>query len=677
MQTTTYLWIALAILLAGGLAYFHYYYRASWQGRSRLLLTILRAFAWLGLFMLLINPRITRTSYTISKAELLILSDNSRSMQLHTDADSLDFLKDRLLTDERIRERFAVSSYQFGRDLEAADSLDLSAAYTDLSQALASLNTIHKGSNAAVILLSDGNQTFGQDYEFYASRQAFPVYPVVVGDTARYEDLRISRVNVNPYAFLDNEYPVEVQLNYDGNSSPTQWLEVRVDGSLQQRKRVSFSKSESSAFVSFLLKASEIGLKELALRITPLSNEKNTANNSWETAIEVVDEKTEVALISEVVHPDLGALKKSIESNRQRTVSVYSPDADPSDFENSNLFILYNPSTSFSKIYTYLDERKPPLFTIAGMGSDWNFLNRVQNSFAKEEMGGLEEIEPVLNPAFSKFDISAYSLRAYPPLKAEFGEILITKPTESLVSQRVRGVEIEEPLLATIENAGRREVALFASDIWKWRVHSYKEEGDFRKFDALVSSLLRYLGSDENRERLTLEYQKVFAGNREAAVKASLFDETFIFDRGGQLSIQVQQAGGEFNREYPMVLKDGYYEADISALPAGSYDFVVEASGENLKEEGRFRILDFDVEQQILSSNYRKLGRLAANSDGRLYYPDQLDSLTEQLIKERTFTPTRKSAQNIVSLIDFKWLLLIIALALTAEWFIRKYNGLN
>ena len=39
-------------------------------------------------------------------------------------------------------------------------------------------------------------------------------------------------------------------------------------------------------------------------------------------AVEVIDQKTNVAIVSDIIHPDMGALKKAIESNEQRTASI-------------------------------------------------------------------------------------------------------------------------------------------------------------------------------------------------------------------------------------------------------------------------------------------------------------------------------------------------------------------
>ena len=87
-------------------------------------------------------------------------------------------------------------------------------------------------------------------------------------------------------------------------------------------------------------------------------------------------------------------------------------------------------------------------------------------------------------------------------------------------------------------------------------------------------------------------------------------------------------------------------------------------------------ILDFDIEKQFLSTNYEKLQRLAQNTGGSLFYPNQNQDLIQDLLGDDRFLPTRKNKQNVVSLIDFGLLLGLMVIALAAEWFLRKYNGL-
>jgi hypothetical protein len=70
------------------------------------------------------------------------------------------------------------------------------------------------------------------------------------------------------------------------------------------------------------------------------------------------------------------------------------------------------------------------------------------------------------------------------------------------------------------------------------------------------------------------------------------------------------------------------------------------------------------------------LSLLALNSGGKLYYQDQFDTLKTELLENPRFQTIEKVRTNLISLIDWRWLLGLIVLSLTLEWLLRKYRGM-
>jgi len=132
----------------------------------------------------------------------------------------------------------------------------------------------------------------------------------------------------------------------------------------------------------------------------------------------------------------------------------------------------------------------------------------------------------------------------------------------------------------------------------------------------------------------------------------------------------------EYERQAPMLFKGSYFEYDLDNLNAGTYEFTVRETGENLSKSGTFRIIEFKPEDQRYSSNYKKMLNLSTNSGGKLYFPNEIDNLVSDLLSSKDDLPIQKSKQNIISLIDFRILLGLIIFCLAMEWFLRKYNGL-
>ncbi|TDQ31448.1 VWA domain-containing protein [Zeaxanthinibacter enoshimensis] len=677
MQTGTLVLIILALLLALVLAWFQYgKLRANLGNTLSWILATLRFITISIILLLLINPQMIRNTYQESRQNLVLLRDNSSSLADSAAAEQLQHSYELITADREIQQRFNIHEFTFGTELSATDTLNFSESATNIHAALQGVIELFRKQETAVVLFSDGNQTLGTDYEFPPEKDRFPVYTVAVGDTTQYADVSVDQVNVNQFSFLNNQYPVEAFVSYSGDSPVRTTLTLLVDDVPVHRVNLDLDPSVNSYSYRHLLTADKVGFKNISFVLSALPNERNQVNNRRKVVLEVVDERTEIALISERMHPDLGALIKVIESNEQRSVSFLGPDTDPLLLEEKDLLILYQPTSRFNRLYEWMKNKNPNRMTISGPNTDWDFLNNAQDNFQKEVLDETENAVPILNPGFEKFDISDFEIRNYPPLDVNLGDILITKPHEVLLGQQIRGIEIEEPLLAVITNDQAREAVLFGEHIWKWRMQDYRNNNSFENFDQFFNKILRYLSDTASRERLSLDYKNLFEGNSRAMVRASFFDETYIFDTGAELSLRIRRSGEESYTEMPMLLKGSYFEADLSNLQAGDYEFTVAVRGYPNSKSGRFTILDYEVEDQLVSTNYKKLQRLSQRTGGGLYFPAQTDSLLRVLQEDPGLSPVLESKQNVVSLIEFAWLLAILALSLAAEWFIRKYNGL-
>jgi hypothetical protein len=676
MDFSTVLLIILAAITALTVVFYQYFYKNPRKGSLKFVLAALRFITLFCALLLLINPKFINRDYYLEKANLIVLVDDSSSMEDAQTASPISELVNQLAANEDLNERFSIHQYAFATNVQATDSLNFNQQNTDISNALSTVDEIFVNGTNAVVLFSDGNQTLGRDYEYINLGTNLSVNPVVVGDTTAYEDISVGLVNTNTYAFLRNQFPVEATILYRGSHPVSKTVSIRLDGTRVHQQRLNFDASKNSQTLNTLIEAQSVGVKTLKIEVEALENEKNRVNNSKETAIEVIDEKTNVVIVSDILHPDIGALKKSIDANQQRSVSIIKPNVSTTDLEDADILILYQPTRNFRGVYDYVANSGKSIFTITGSKTDWNFLNRTQQSFAKESVNQSEDILPRLNNAFGIFGLGNFNVDDFPPLQGNLGNIDLLKNGETLLSQQIKGVDLNQPLFAVLSQGKQREAALFGENIWKWRAQTYRNTESFSDFDELMGNLMVYLGSSDQRSRLELEFDLVYDNASMARIRTSYFDESYQFDPSANISIAIENKNNNFNRESPMLLKGNFYEVDLSDLEAGEYQFTVTVSGENLKRSGSFKILDFNPEKQLISSNHNKLQRLAEKTNGQLYYPDTLDELVNQLSTSQRYLPVQKSRQNVVSLIDFRILLGLIVLTLAAEWFIRKYNGL-
>lgn len=674
MHINTVFFIVVAAILSVVVVYFQYYFRGKHKGRLRILLSVLRYIGIFGILLLLINPKFSKVNYILQKPNLALLIDNSSSIQ-----DSGKKVKDivsALINHPELSDRFDITSYQFGKSLRPLDSLSFLDVQTNIQQPLATLADVYARKNMAVVLISDGNQNIGRDYTFSNKVNSPPIYTITVGDTTAYEDLSIGPINTNKYAFLNNKYPLETYVSYQGQGTVKAKVAVKVNGASVYSETIGLSRGNNLKNIKTLVTASKIGVKSISVTVQPVPTERNITNNTRITSVEVIDEKTTVALVSDITHPDLGTLKKSIESNEQRQVVILKPSAGLEAFEQADLFILYQPNTGFRKVFKFLEQKRSNVLIISGVHTDFNFLNGIQEDFKIENGYPQQEFFGNLNSGFSKYDITDFDVSDFPPLESDAGPVTFNQTNETLLGISIKGVDMKSPLLTVYGKNTIKKGLLIGEGLWKWRVQSFRNTGDFSNMDTFLGKLIRYLSTNITKNRLNITYSFNYEGSNTAFISATYFDATYVFDSNALIDISVRNKETMAVNMMPMVLKNAYFEADLTNLAPGDYEFSVEVKDENYKETGAFTISNFDLEKQFVSSNYKKMQKLAQSSGGMHTFSSNFEQIATELISSKAFVPTQKSIENSVSLIDFKILLGLIVMAFSLEWFIRKYNGL-
>ncbi len=675
MNTETILYIALALVIAIALAGYQYLV-GSQRSRLNFLLSVLRALTYFLIGLLLINPKFEQSTIFNEKPDLLVAIDNSESIsQLGQSDVPAGFLQSIRNSDE-LNNRFNISYFKFGEKLSTLDSLSFDEGQSDINSVFKGLKQVYQEGVAPLIILTDGNQTFGNDYEYGSRQYKHAVFPVVLGDTAKYSDLRIDQLNVNKYAFLKNRFPVEVFVSYSGDDDVRSRLIISSGSTVVYSTELSFSRTNTSQSVNLTLAANKVGVLSYNLTILPLDNEKNTVNNTKPFAVEVIDQKTNVALVSSFSHPDLGALKKSVSSNEQRRVEILSPDEAVRKLDEFQLIILYQPDSGFRPLIQVLEESKSNMFLIAGTQTDWRLLNAMQSRYEQEITGQAEDFQPSLNPNYNNFIVEDLNFASFPPLRSEFGEFSINMPYETLLYKAINGNVIDEPLMLTLENQGRREAVILGENLWKWRSQSYLNSDSFEAFDNFIGKIVQFLASDRQRRRLTLNYESFYNGNSEIIISAQYFNKNYEFDNKARLEIILRNKENDQTQTIPFIIRQNNYQVDLSGLSPGEYSFTVRTANGEASQSGALTILDYNVEQQFLNADLEKLDAVARSSEGSLFYSSETDRLISSLLADSRFATIQKSIKKVVPLIDFKILLFLLALSLAAEWFIRKYNGL-
>lgn len=675
MQTQTLIYIIISGIIALLLALFQYLYNTK-RNRLHLFFGLLRFISYFSLLLLLVNPKIYKKSIQNIKPDLVVATDNSSSIKyLGYDNKVLSFLQ-AIEQNAKLNDKFSIDYYSFSSNWKSMDTMDFKGNRTNIGKVLNRINQVYKNSEPATLLISDGNQTYGQDYLYTSKNLNQIVFPVIIGDTTSYNDIRIEQLNVNRYAFLKNKFPVEVFLAYDGDGSINTVFQVSLGKSIVYNKPISFSKDNNSVKLDFTLPANSVGLKTFKAKVDPLDSEKNIINNERNFAVDVINQKTNIAVISDLVHPDLGLFKKSIEANEQRTVSILTPKEYLLKSADFQLVILYQPNSSFKSVFKRIDQIGCNVFLISGTYTDWDFLNNVQNYFKKKVSNLNEDFQTTMNINYSTFQIEDIDFESFPPLKSNFDPVEFSVNQETLLFKSINNINTEDPLLCTFEVDGRRYVFLLGEDIWKWRAQSFLNEQSFDKFDEFMGKLIQYLSTNLNKSRLNVTFEQVYNSNDDIVISAQFFNKNFELDNRANLSIVLTNKVNGEQVTFPFVFSNDQYQVNLGSLPASDYDFLVKVENESLSKKGYFKILEYSVEQQFINANVTKLQQVATNTSGKIYYIDNVNQLLEDLLNDERFQTVQVSHKNSVPLIDFRWLLGLIAISLATEWFLRKFNGL-
>ena len=674
MTTSTILLILLSVIISGVVAFYQYLFKVDNQNKTNWLLAFLRFISVFSLLLLIINPVVSRKIVETNKIPLAIVADNSRSItELKATTDALKLIET-LNSNSALKEKFEIQNYTFDETFIAGKPLDFKGNQSNIHEVAVNLKQLNKNAFYPVVLITDGNQTIGNDY-VYGFHESTTVFPVVLGDTTTTFDLKINQLNANKYSFLKNKFPVEVFLQYNGNKSVSAAFSIEKNGKKITSQTVNFDAKNKVQSVQILLEADRVGLQKYKAVLSSSVKEKNSYNNTKNFAVEVLDQKKEIAIISDVSHPDLGAIKRAIESNAQRKVTIIKPN-EINGLKKYNVLILYQPNASFRKVFEANKNLKINTFIVTGMATDYTLLNQMQSDLVFKLTNKKEDFTASFVSDFNLFAQTDIQFSQFPPLENPFGKITEKGSVNTLLKAKVNGIEVGNPILTFSEKGTSRNAYLLGENSWKWRMESFVLNQSYEKYDLFIDKIIQYLSTNSVKKSLLVEHESFYNSGETIEIFAQYFNKSYELEENANLSITLTNKNTKSTKNYNFSKANNGYQAIFDGLSPGNYSFQVKETTSNASYNGTFEVLDFDVEKQFVNPDVSKLQQLANQNNGVIIYPNQIDKLLQKLLQKDTYLPVEKTIIKNSPLIDSLWLLVIIVVSLTIEWFTRKYNGL-
>lgn len=611
------------------------------------------------LAFLLLSPLVKSFNNTTENPIVIIAQDVSESI-----ADSTFELLSNLsnqLTD------FDVHKFSFSEDVETGFQTSNIGVKTDYSSLFSDLENRFSNRNVAgIILASDGCYNSGNNPIF--RHFDFPIYSIALGDTSVKQDVLVRKVTNNDIAFLGNIFPLEVAVSAVKLKGKKSKLSVWNKGIELYTEQILFDSNDDYKIINMKLEAKDIGLQAYKIVLSEVKGEKNIENNIFTSYIDVIDSRYNVLILKDKSQPDLASYISAIEKNKNYKIEINTID-EVNDFNKYQLVVL----SGVSQIPSSLIDKNIPLLLFGSLNfsSDLSSVKFVQK-------GSIEEIRVVQNELFSKFTFSPELLNLIkdaPPLYGVFGKYELNVNIDVVLKKKIGAIITESPLLF-IEEIENRKVAFFTAEgWWKWKLYDYSINENNDAFNELFSKLTQYLLLQEDKSKFRIYYEKQVAEHTNILFDANLYNESYELINNKEIALEIKnESGEEFDFQFSKV-NQGYF-LDIGILENGHYSFVAKVVGSSVVKSGVFDVKKLQLEQMNLVANHGLLFKISELSNGKLFYRNEIDLLTEELNKSSKNQKLIHSKEKLTSLINIPLILLSLLLLISTEWFVRKYNGL-
>ena len=115
---------------------------------------------------MIFNISFEQNSYSKIKPKLVVLLDNSQSISFLNKDNELKEILNAVKGNDILNNKYDIEYFTFDDDIKPLDSMTFSATQTNISRSINSVNSLFKNEISPIILVSDGNQTFGESYSY-------------------------------------------------------------------------------------------------------------------------------------------------------------------------------------------------------------------------------------------------------------------------------------------------------------------------------------------------------------------------------------------------------------------------------------------------------------------------------------------------------------------------------
>lgn len=684
-------WFILFCIICGGVyAGFLYFRDKKLKELSKRLIQLLATIRFLAVFFiafLLLEPLFESNKTTEEKPIIVFAQDNSESVLFNKDSLFIknEYTRDLKQIAHQLKENYEVIFYQFGSNLKQGDSLSYTEKETDISNTIKQINETYYNRNlGAIILGTDGIYNKGANPIHPAkSLKNIPVYTIPLGDTTPVKDVLVEQVINNRLAYKGNDFPVDVVVKAIDFKDKRTTVKVLKNDIILGQKEVNFKDKNAIEIISFQLEATNVGLQKYTVSVSPLSGEYTVQNNTKSFHIDVLESKQKILVLANSPHPDISAIKRSIETNKNYEATVKFIEDFDGKIEKYNLAILHNlPSTTnyANTIIKKLENKKKPILFVLGSQTFYRKFNELKKGITINYSNNFSDAQAIINSNFSAYKYSNHlqqSITQFPPVKVPFSQKFnIANSAEVFAYQKIGLTKTTYPLIVFNKKEGVKTGFLIGEGFFRWKYFDYLENENNKAFNELITQMIQYLAAKEDKSFFRVYSENDFKENLPVFIEAEVYNKSYELDNSAEVSIVIKnEEGKDFLFNFSKTTNR--YELKAGILPPGNYSYVAKTTidGKGYQETGEFSVTELKVEQTNLVANHNLLFNISDITGGKMYSPDKLQELKKDVLNRDDLVNIIYSKKEVDDFINLKYLFFIILLLLGLEWFLRKRNG--
>ncbi|MFA6923819.1 MAG: hypothetical protein WC223_06135 [Bacteroidales bacterium] len=635
---------------------------------------------------LLLNPLIKTIFRNIEKPIVVVAQDNSESIIIGKDSSFYKTEYTRNLNDfiNKLSDKYQVKTFSFGDKVKDNISSDFRQKQTDMSLLFDEIQNKYVNRNlGAVVIASDGLYNKGTSPVYASEKLKVPIYTIALGDTNIQKDLIINKINYNRLVFLGNKFPVEIIVNAKQCKGENSMLTISDGMQTLATKILNFKNNNEIQTHNFELEAKESGTHRYRITLSNLKNEITYTNNVRDIFIDVINGREKILILFSTPHPDIAALKESIESNNNYEVQVSQADKFFEPINSFSLIIVHQlPSSdnSGTALFSNILKLNIPVLFIIGSKTNINFFNTLKTglniSGIKNKMN---EAQGNFNNNFSLFTVSdnfKNFIEKLPPLYPFFGTYKMSPDANVFLYQKIGSVDTDYPLISLYQAPNARIGIITGEGLWKWRLQDFAIHENNDIFNEMFNKIVQYLSVKADKRYFRIISKNIYFENEPVTIDAEVYNESYELINTPDINIDIFNSD---NKKFSFVFNktSKAYMLDAGIFPVGTYRYEAKVkSGEKMfSDKGQFTVTPVTVEVSNTVADHQLMNKLAKTHNGKMYFPNQFENLLNDINSRDDIKTVSYTSKKLKDIINMKWIFFLLIFLLSVEWFVRKRGG--